>query len=254
MQQETVENAQTNAKSSSTALPSDVHTRSSGPQNYEKSLLQNKMQSDKVEVDGLAIGPSNGTDESKPHENGNSLAPGISRWGTRKQVNFKKAGFLEQDGNSVKKSELKRAKSSFVSSGMEDNRELLLNIKAVSDARKTRAQKDDQSNGSAVGNTKKINSSNGDGKVESNKVAMLEEELREAAALEVSLYSVVAEHGSSSNKIHSPARRLYRFYLHACNNANGPAKKGNAARAIFSGLALVTKACGNDVPRYGLLQ
>ncbi|KAJ6321497.1 hypothetical protein OIU77_011550 [Salix suchowensis] len=77
---------------------------------------------------------------------------------------------------------------------------------------------------------------------------MLEEELMEAAAVEVGLYSVVAEHGSSINKVLAPARRLSRFYLHACK-AMPWIKRANAARAIISGLILVSKACGNDVPR-----
>ncbi|KAG2702681.1 hypothetical protein I3760_06G101100 [Carya illinoinensis] len=80
------------------------------------------------------------------------------------------------------------------------------------------------------------------------KVKMLEEELREAAAVEVALYSVVAEHGSSATKIHAPARRLSRFYLHACK-ARSPANRASAARTAVSGLVLVAKACGNDVPR-----
>ncbi|XVF85220.1 hypothetical protein PTKIN_Ptkin17bG0100400 [Pterospermum kingtungense] len=80
------------------------------------------------------------------------------------------------------------------------------------------------------------------------KIEMLEEELREAAVLEASLYSVVAEHGSSTNKVHAPARRLSRFYLHACK-ASSQEKKASAARAVVSGLVLVSKACGNDVPR-----
>lgn len=82
-----------------------------------------------------------------------------------------------------------------------------------------------------------------------SKAEMLEEELREAAALEVALYSVVAEHGGSINKVHAPARRLSRFYLHACR-ARFLDKRASAARAAVSGLVLVTKACGNDVPRY----
>lgn len=80
-------------------------------------------------------------------------------------------------------------------------------------------------------------------------IEMLKEELKEAAAVEVGLYSVVAEHGSSTNKIHAPARRISRFYSHACK-ASSPAKKANAARAAVSGFILVSKACGNDVPRY----
>ncbi|KAL2547186.1 nucleolar protein gar2 [Forsythia ovata] len=81
-----------------------------------------------------------------------------------------------------------------------------------------------------------------------SRIEMLEEELRETAAVEVGLYSVIAEHTSSSNKVHAPARRLSRFYLHACR-AGSQAKRASAARAALSGLVLVSKACGNDVPR-----
>ncbi|KAF9610991.1 hypothetical protein IFM89_026271 [Coptis chinensis] len=41
-----------------------------------------------------------------------------------------------------------------------------------------------------------------------SRIKKLEDELREIAALEVSLYSVVPEHGSSAHKVHTPARRL----------------------------------------------
>lgn len=77
-------------------------------------------------------------------------------------------------------------------------------------------------------------------------VQMLQDELREAAALEVSLYSIVAEHGSSANKVHAPARRLSRFYL----RVGSPAARASAAQSAVSGFVLVSKACGNDVPRY----
>ncbi|XP_022776286.1 uncharacterized protein LOC111317981 [Durio zibethinus] len=87
------------------------------------------------------------------------------------------------------------------------------------------------------------------GKVElESKIEMLEEELREAAVVEASLYSVIAEHGSSTNKVHAPARRLSRFYIHACRRSTQD-KRASAARAAVSGLVLVSKACGNDVPR-----
>ncbi|GMJ09679.1 hypothetical protein HRI_004637100 [Hibiscus trionum] len=87
------------------------------------------------------------------------------------------------------------------------------------------------------------------GKVElESKIEMLEEELREAAVVEASLYSVIAEHGGSTNKVHAPARRLSRFYIHACRTSN-PDKRASAARTAVSGLVLVSKACGNDVPR-----
>lgn len=80
------------------------------------------------------------------------------------------------------------------------------------------------------------------------RVKMAEGELREAAAIEASLYSVVAEHGSSANKVHAPARRLSRFYFHACKD-DSILKRGSAAKSAVSGLILVARACGNDVPR-----
>lgn len=80
------------------------------------------------------------------------------------------------------------------------------------------------------------------------RVRFLEDELREAAAIEVSLYSVVAEHGSSVHKVHAPARRLSRLYLHAYKE-NSWSRRATSARSIVSGLILVAKACGNDVPR-----
>ncbi|XP_021775123.1 uncharacterized protein LOC110738989 [Chenopodium quinoa] len=77
------------------------------------------------------------------------------------------------------------------------------------------------------------------------RIEILERELREAAALEVSLYSVVAEHGSSINKVHAPARRLSRLYIQAGTGI----KRASAAQTAVSGLIVVAKACGNDVPR-----
>lgn len=87
---------------------------------------------------------------------------------------------------------------------------------------------------------------------ERSRIEMLEEELRETAAIEAGLYSIVAEHGSSTNKVHAPARRLSRFYLHSCKQ-NLQERRVNAAKAIVSGLVLVSKSCGNDVPRFVLM-
>ncbi|KAF2316486.1 hypothetical protein GH714_041827 [Hevea brasiliensis] len=81
-----------------------------------------------------------------------------------------------------------------------------------------------------------------------HKIKMLEGELREAAGIEAALYSVAAEHGSSISKVHAPARRLSRLYLHACKESSQP-RRASAARSAVSGLVLVAKACGNDVPR-----
>lgn len=85
-----------------------------------------------------------------------------------------------------------------------------------------------------------------------HRIKLLEGELREAAAVEAALYSVVAEHGSSMSKVHAPARRLSRLYLHACKESSR-SRRASAARSIVSGLVLVAKACGNDVPRYILM-
>ncbi|CAH8332508.1 unnamed protein product [Eruca vesicaria subsp. sativa] len=83
-----------------------------------------------------------------------------------------------------------------------------------------------------------------------SKTETLEDELKEAAALEAAVYSVAAEHCSSMSKVHAPARRLARFYLHACKgNGSDHSKRASAARAAVSGLIIVSKACGNDVPR-----
>ncbi|BAU01547.1 hypothetical protein LR48_Vigan10g213700 [Vigna angularis] len=98
--------------------------------------------------------------------------------------------------------------------------------------------------------TKEARNGTLDGKVEQleKKIKMLEGELREAAAVESALYSVVSEHGNSTSKVHAPARRLSRLYLHACKE-NVPGRRAGAAKSSVSGLVLVAKACGNDVPR-----
>ncbi|XP_019187929.1 PREDICTED: uncharacterized protein LOC109182259 isoform X2 [Ipomoea nil] len=81
-----------------------------------------------------------------------------------------------------------------------------------------------------------------------SRIEKLEEELREVAALEVALYSVVPEHGNSAHKVHTPARRLSRLYIHACKYWSQD-KRATVARNVVSGLVLVSKSCGNDVPR-----
>lgn len=81
-----------------------------------------------------------------------------------------------------------------------------------------------------------------------SRIEKLEEELREVAALEIALYSVVPEHGSSAHKVHTPARRLCRLYIHACKYWS-PKKRATVARNTISGLVLIAKSCGSDVPR-----
>ncbi|RDY08276.1 Paired amphipathic helix protein Sin3-like 3, partial [Mucuna pruriens] len=78
------------------------------------------------------------------------------------------------------------------------------------------------------------------------RIEKLEEELREVAALEVSLYSIVPEHGSSTHKVHTPARRLSRLYIHACKHWTQK-RRATIAKNTVSSLILVAKSCGNDV-------
>ncbi|KAG2325566.1 hypothetical protein Bca4012_040081 [Brassica carinata] len=87
-------------------------------------------------------------------------------------------------------------------------------------------------------------------KVESLEARMekLEEELREVAALEISLYSVVPDHSSSAHKLHTPARRVSRLCIHACKHWSQE-KLATIARNTVSGLILAAKSCGNDVSR-----
>ncbi|GJN15792.1 hypothetical protein PR202_gb02733 [Eleusine coracana subsp. coracana] len=80
------------------------------------------------------------------------------------------------------------------------------------------------------------------------RIDKLEQELREVAALEVSLYSVVPEHGSSAHKLHTPARRLSRLYIHATKFWSAD-KRASVARNTASGLVLVAKSCSNDASR-----
>nr|AFV66584.1 LSG [Saccharum hybrid cultivar] len=81
-----------------------------------------------------------------------------------------------------------------------------------------------------------------------SKIGKLEQELREVAALEVSLYSVVPEHGSSAHKLHTPARRLSRLYIHASKFWSED-KRASVAKSIASGLVLVATSSSNDASR-----
>jgi hypothetical protein len=80
------------------------------------------------------------------------------------------------------------------------------------------------------------------------RVEKLEEELREVAALEISLYSVLPNHATSAHKLHAPARRLSRLYIHACKHWSQE-KRATIAKNSVSGLVMIAKSCGNDVPK-----
>ncbi|CAH2073786.1 unnamed protein product [Thlaspi arvense] len=81
-----------------------------------------------------------------------------------------------------------------------------------------------------------------------SRIEQLEGELREVAVLEMSLYSVFPEHGSSAHKLHRPARDLSRLYALARKNQSEN-KLISVTKNIVSGLFLVLKSCGSDVAR-----
>nr|XP_043622528.1 uncharacterized protein LOC122594118 [Erigeron canadensis]XP_043622530.1 uncharacterized protein LOC122594118 [Erigeron canadensis] len=80
------------------------------------------------------------------------------------------------------------------------------------------------------------------------RIEKLEDELREVAALEISLYSAVQEHGRSLHTVHIPAHRLSKLYIHMGKNFSQE-KSASIGRNIVSGLVMISSSCGNDVPR-----
>ncbi|KAI3742312.1 hypothetical protein L1987_59992 [Smallanthus sonchifolius] len=80
------------------------------------------------------------------------------------------------------------------------------------------------------------------------RIEQLEDELREVAALEISLYSVVQEHGSSAHKVNKPAQHLSRLYIRTSKRLSQQ-KRATIGRNIVSGLVMISMSCGNDVSR-----
>ncbi|XP_076914443.1 uncharacterized protein LOC143573454 [Bidens hawaiensis] len=80
------------------------------------------------------------------------------------------------------------------------------------------------------------------------RIEQLEDELREVAALEVSLYSVVQEHADSAHKVHMPAQHLSKLYIHTGKRFSQQ-KRDTNGKNIVSGLVMISTSCGNDVSR-----
>ncbi|CAN1794664.1 hypothetical protein LINPERHAP1_LOCUS20381 [Linum perenne] len=218
-----------------------------GGQREEKpnssSLLENGAKSRSESDTGRPLGNGHSTERVKRHEVAEKLNRGgmITDQGGQTEekptINNNAKSRSEADVVVKKEEPSKLASSeSVVKSAVPSS------IKTSPRQKRTEVSKNAKTGGNSPSGREETKSVSG------NKVEMLEEELMETAALEIGLYSVVAEHGSSANKVHAPARRLSRFYLHTCKTRN-QGKRANAARAITSGLILVSKACGNDVPR-----
>lgn len=193
--------------------------------------------------------------EEKTQAPENKIAGNVSQDATKKQGTLKSTILTSRvvgvQGTTLTNSKLKHVKSAHfpidpakanMFYGNSQNTKKVKKIGSVDDAHSN------LTSSATTGRKEPTNSFSGNKTEWKSRTEMLEEELREAAALEVGLYSVVAEHGSSTNKVHAPARRLSRFYFHACK-ARSQDKRASAARAVTSGLVLVSKACGNDVPR-----
>ncbi|KAL9232786.1 hypothetical protein vseg_007855 [Gypsophila vaccaria] len=152
------------------------------------------------------------------------------------------------DDSSVSKYSSKKVYPSLDSSKKMDEKDEDIFEDASSGEKST--ESDDETVVTEDNETEKENSALKQKKVEimENRIEKLEEELREVAALEISLYYVIPEHGSSSYKVHTPARRLSRLYLHASKQWTRR-KSATIARNTVSGLILVTRTCGNDITR-----
>ena len=215
---------------------------------------------DKEEKEQQENGQGEQNLEKKKHSSENELVSKFTQDVTRKQVALRSNTLAfnkrvpEMQGSLATNHKLKHVKSVQLSYERAKPVGLLEHSPLMEKEKEIDIQEDSHKDakGFAASERKERINNFSDSKVEvESRIKMLEEELREAAAIEVGLYSVVAEHGSSTNKVHAPARRLSRFYLHACK-ARTQAKRASAARAAASGLVLVSKACGNDVPRYVL--
>ncbi|XP_076925337.1 uncharacterized protein LOC143588119 [Bidens hawaiensis] len=80
------------------------------------------------------------------------------------------------------------------------------------------------------------------------RIEQLEDELREVAALEVTLYSAVQEHADSAHKVHTPAQHLSKLYIHTRKRFSQQ-KRDTIGKNIASGLVMISTSCGNDVSR-----
>lgn len=241
-------------------------------EDYRKAWRQNIKGQEKATVGGSHVGPlgDKRSQEEQEHDKkdlilkakqysfDSKLASRFSQEASRKQVTVRNdtSTFSNEDVGApvdmVRSNKLKHVKSMQLPFDSTENSRLLDNAEFIKKSKGVEITKDIvnpvMSNTTSTRKETSKSSHYSKGELES-KIEMLKEELREAAALEVGLYSVVAEHGSSANKIHAPARRLSRFYFHACKTES-QAKKANASKAVISGFILVAKSCGNDVPRY----
>ncbi|KAH7570466.1 hypothetical protein JRO89_XS05G0110700 [Xanthoceras sorbifolium] len=242
-------------ENSLTTLEDDRTTR-----RYDKNGLE-EATTNNSNVSLLKEQEENGLDnhfiEVKKNDSTEQLALKLPQDATTKQVRLRSNTLansrtsLGEESGSITNNKLKHVKSVQLHSDPAKSNGPLSNSQFMGKGDEINIAKDVHYSGmnNAQSRTEETIKGFSDSKAELvSKIEMLEEELREAAAVEVGLYSVVAEHGSSPNKVHAPARRLARFYLHACKTRS-QAKTASAARAAISGLVLVSKACGHDVPR-----
>ncbi|KDP46310.1 hypothetical protein JCGZ_10150 [Jatropha curcas] len=223
--------------------------------------VQNTTNND---VCNSSIGVANGQNlEEKRHFREDEPLDAFPQDGTRNEDSFgtdtvSSSGSFEMKGNTLKIDRLKHVKSVRSSSDStrvngsvsRNHHDELKEVGALADVENSAGslKVNEWKNAKVYPQDARTSILNGKIQQLEHKIKMLEGELREAAGIEVALYSVVAEHGSSMSKVHAPARRLSRLYLHAYRESSQP-RRGSAAKSAVSGLVLVAKACGNDVPR-----
>ncbi|XP_021645939.2 uncharacterized protein LOC110639344 isoform X2 [Hevea brasiliensis] len=242
---------------SSIKIEGDTHQMRAGKNTLERTVATDDIYNSSME-------DMNSQDlEDKGHFSEDEPIDTFSQDGTRNEGalgidTLSSSGSIERKGNILKIDRLKHVKS--VRSSSDSSRSnRLVSRNQHSEVREIAALGDLQNTAGSFKVHERKNAKvypqdtrtiilNGKIQQMEHKIKMLEGELREAAGIEAALYSVAAEHGSSISKVHAPARRLSRLYLHACKESSQP-RRASAARSAVSGLVLVAKACGNDVPR-----
>ncbi|KAF2305972.1 hypothetical protein GH714_009203 [Hevea brasiliensis] len=227
-----------------------------GKNTLERTVTNDEVYSSMEDMNGQDL-------EEKGHFSEDELIDTFSQNGTRNEGSLgtdtlSSSGDIEMKGNILKIERLKHVKSVRSSSDSSRSNGLISRnqdsevkeVSASGDLQNTAGcfKVDERKNAKVYQQDTRTTILNAKIQQLEQKMKMLEGELREAAGIEAALYSVVAEHGSSMSKVHAPARRLSRLYLHACKESSQQ-RRASAARSAVSGLVLVAKACGNDVPR-----
>ncbi|KAK9725737.1 hypothetical protein RND81_05G165500 [Saponaria officinalis] len=226
------------SEDSSTGFRKDVQKAMGDDSDYESLKDSSSSQGDSVTVDDEKLETDLGVSRKlskKSSSERNKSGVKQSNPTVKKPVKSDNVKLLEKDV-----SENGRSSGMKVHPASESSEEI--------DKKSIEEEKDEDVFEEASNGGKSMESYDENIEIMEKRIEKLEDELREVAALEISLYSVIPEHGSSSHKVHTPARRLSRLYIHACKHWSR-SKRAAIARNTVSGIILVAKTCGNDLAR-----